>query len=112
MPGLDGAEATRLLKGLPNPPTVFVVSSDDIRHYREYAELGIRVISPVKRTPKRTPTELEKARLSSKGVSLIKSEKSGNLEMNLRHNCSIPTLASTPKGDTSRSRQREGVECA
>ena len=29
MPGLDGAEATRLLKDLPNPPTVFVVSSDD-----------------------------------------------------------------------------------
>jgi DNA-binding NarL/FixJ family response regulator len=29
MPGLDGAEATRLLKKLPNPPTIFVVSSDD-----------------------------------------------------------------------------------
>jgi len=29
MPGLDGAEAARLLKELPNPPTIFVVSSDD-----------------------------------------------------------------------------------
>ncbi len=29
MPGLDGAEAARILKGLPNPPTIFVVSADD-----------------------------------------------------------------------------------
>jgi DNA-binding NarL/FixJ family response regulator len=29
MPGLDGAEATRLLKQRSNPPTVFVVTSDD-----------------------------------------------------------------------------------
>jgi CheY-like chemotaxis protein len=30
MPGLVGAEATRLLKELPNPPTIFVVSLDDV----------------------------------------------------------------------------------
>lgn len=29
MPGLDGAEATRLLKQRPNPPIIFVVTSDD-----------------------------------------------------------------------------------
>jgi DNA-binding NarL/FixJ family response regulator len=29
LPGLDGAAVTRLLKQLPNPPIVFVVSSDD-----------------------------------------------------------------------------------
>ena len=29
MPGLDGAEAARILKGLPNPPTIFVASADD-----------------------------------------------------------------------------------
>ncbi len=29
MPGLDGAEVARLLKQLPNPPIVFVVTSDD-----------------------------------------------------------------------------------
>ena len=29
MPGLDGAEATRLLKQRPNPPVIFVVTSDD-----------------------------------------------------------------------------------
>ena len=28
MPGLDGAEATRLLKQRPNPPVIFVVTSD------------------------------------------------------------------------------------
>ena len=29
MPGLDGAEVTRLLKQQPNPPIVFVATSDD-----------------------------------------------------------------------------------
>jgi CheY-like chemotaxis protein len=29
MPGLDGAEVTRQLKKQPNPPVVFVVTSDD-----------------------------------------------------------------------------------
>ena len=29
MPGMDGAEATRRLKQLPNPPIIFVVTSDD-----------------------------------------------------------------------------------
>jgi CheY-like chemotaxis protein len=29
MPGLDGAEATRLLKQQPDPPIIFVVTSDD-----------------------------------------------------------------------------------
>jgi DNA-binding NarL/FixJ family response regulator len=29
MPGLDGAEATRILKQRPNPPVIFVVTSDD-----------------------------------------------------------------------------------
>ena len=29
MPGLDGAEVTHLLKQQPNPPTVFVVTTDD-----------------------------------------------------------------------------------
>src|ERR1700690_2365624 len=29
MPGLDGAEVTHLLKQQPNPPIVFVVTSDD-----------------------------------------------------------------------------------
>jgi CheY-like chemotaxis protein len=29
MPGLDGAEATRRLKQLPNPPIIFLVTSDD-----------------------------------------------------------------------------------
>ena len=29
MPGLDGAEAARRLKQLPNPPIIFVVTSDD-----------------------------------------------------------------------------------
>ncbi len=29
MPGLDGAEVTRLLKQRPNPPIIFVVTSDD-----------------------------------------------------------------------------------
>ena len=29
MPGLDGAETTRLLKQRPNPPIIFVVTSDD-----------------------------------------------------------------------------------
>jgi hypothetical protein len=29
MPGMDGAEASRRLKQLPNPPIIFVVTSDD-----------------------------------------------------------------------------------
>lgn len=29
MPGMDGAELTRLLKRRPNPPVIFVVTSDD-----------------------------------------------------------------------------------
>jgi len=29
MPGIDGAEATRRLKQLPNPPIIFVVTGDD-----------------------------------------------------------------------------------
>jgi DNA-binding NarL/FixJ family response regulator len=29
MPGLDGAEVTRRLKQLPNPPIIFMVTSDD-----------------------------------------------------------------------------------
>ena len=29
MPGLDGAEVTRLLKQSPNPPIVFILTSDD-----------------------------------------------------------------------------------
>jgi CheY-like chemotaxis protein len=29
MPGMDGAEVTRRLKQLPNPPIIFVVTSDD-----------------------------------------------------------------------------------
>ena len=29
LPGLDGAEVTRLLKQQPNPPIVFIVTSDD-----------------------------------------------------------------------------------
>ena len=29
IPGLDGAETTRLLKQRPNPPIIFVVTSDD-----------------------------------------------------------------------------------
>ena len=29
MPGLDGSEVTRRLKQRPNPPTIFVVTSDD-----------------------------------------------------------------------------------
>ena len=29
MPGMDGAEAARRLKQLPNPPIIFVVTSDD-----------------------------------------------------------------------------------
>ena len=30
MPGMDGAEVTRHLKQCPNPPIVFIVTSDDI----------------------------------------------------------------------------------
>ena len=34
MPGLDGAEVTRRLKQLPNPPIVFIVTSDDTPEVR------------------------------------------------------------------------------
>jgi CheY-like chemotaxis protein len=34
MPGLDGAEVTRRLKQCPNPPIVFIVTSDDTTEAR------------------------------------------------------------------------------
>ena len=34
MPGLDGAEVTRFLKQQPNPPIIFVVTSDDTSEAR------------------------------------------------------------------------------
>jgi CheY-like chemotaxis protein len=40
MPGLDGAEATQRLKQLPNPPIVFIATSDDTSEARARCMAG------------------------------------------------------------------------
>lgn len=38
MPGMNGMEATRLLKARPNAPQVVILTSYDLAHYRRAAE--------------------------------------------------------------------------
>jgi CheY-like chemotaxis protein len=70
MPGLDGAEAAHLLKQRPNPPIIFVVTSDDTPEARarsmaagadaflvKAADLAPRVLSAIQEF---FPDDLEK----------------------------------------------------